>query len=401
MTEKSLKISIFTPTHNPKYLQELYNSIKDQDFYEWVIIPNNGAVTNIQDPRIKLYPYEHEYVGALKKFACSKCTGDILLEVDHDDLLTPNAIEEVKLAFEDDEIGFVYSNACYFRNDFEAVEKFSEEYGWKYRNYNHKGHILNECIAFESTPHSVSKIWFAPDHLRAWRKSVYDEIGGHNEDMRVLDDQDLISRTYLATKFKHIDKCLYLYRITGENTWLKHNAEIQNNVLRLYDKYILDLAIRWSKINGLKCLDFGGRFNGHESLECVDIADGIDLNKKFPYEDNSVGIIRANDILEHLPDKLHVIKEIYRVLAPGGLLLSRTPNALNQGGFQDPTHCAYYVENSFRYYTQERFAKYIDTPARFQEMRLYTTGLNSDGVNWIVADLLALKGQATCGLVEI
>jgi len=401
--KNNLKISIFTPTHNTKYIHELYESIKNQDFYEWVIILNKGARINIDDSRVKLFTYKHtiydEHVGALKKYACSKCTGDILLEVDHDDLLTPTAIEEVKLAFEDSSIGFVYSNTAYFRDNFEAYDKWD---GWVYRDYLHDNkYVLNECVPFEVTAHSISKIWYAPDHLRAWRRSVYEEVGGHSEFMRVLDDQDLMARTYLVTKFKHIDKCLYLYRVTGENTWIKHNQEIQNNVLRIYDKYILDLAIRWSELNNLHRLDFGGSFNGHEKLACIDIRDGIDLNKTLPFEDNSVGIIRANDVLEHLDDKLHIIKEIYRILVPNGILISSTPNALSQGGYQDPTHKSLYVENSFRYYTEAPFAQYIDTPVRFQNMRLYTTELNNYGVNWVVSHLLALKGQNACGPINI
>lgn len=395
---KDLKISIFSPTHNTKHLYDLYDSIKDQDFYEWVIVVNNGAVVDdniLNDSRVKVFNYEHTYVGALKKYACTQCTGDILLEVDHDDLLMPTAIEELKEAFQDDEIGFVYSNDAYFKDDFQPTEKWTD---WTYRDYNHNGNILNEIVQFPLTAHSVSKIWTAPDHLRAWRKSAYEQAGGHSVNMRVLDDQDLMARTYLVTKFKHIDKCLYLYRVTGGNTWLTHNQEIQNNVFPIYHKYILDLAIRWSELNNLKMLDFGGAFNGHEKLECVDInICGIDLNETFPWEDNSVGVIRANDIMEHLDPrkKIDFIKEVHRVLAPDGMFLSCTPNALSQSAFQDPTHISFYVKNSFKYYTDSSYAQYIGTPVRFQEMYLGETDpeQHPDGNTWVIAHLLALKDQ--------
>lgn len=393
---KNLKVSIFTPTHNDKYLYELYDSIKEQNFYEWVIITNNGVKLNtniLNDSRIKIFNYEHNFVGALKNYACSKCEGDILLEVDHDDLLTSDAVKEVINAFQDDNIGFVYSNDAYFKDNFDPVDKWQ---GWNYRDYTYKGHTLYETIQPSLTAHSISKIWTAPDHLRAWRKSTYIQSGGHAEDMRVLDDQDLMARTYIVSKCKHIDKCLYLYRVTGENTWIKHNKEIQDNVLRIYNKYILDLAIKWSELNNLKMLDFGGAFNGHEKLECVDInTNGVDLNEPFPWEDNSVGLIRANDILEHLDPKKKIdfIKEVYRVLAPNGMILACTPNALSQGGYQDPTHISYYVKNSFKYYTEKRYAQYIGTPVKFQAMYLEETKENEDNVSWIMAHLLALKEQ--------
>lgn len=402
-----MKISIFTPTNDPKFLMDLYASIKDQDFYEWVIVPNGqtiSALPDFNDARVKIVPVDPfiaSNVGALKAFACSKCTGDVLLEVDHDDMLTGDAIEEVKKAFLDLEVGFVYSNFAEFRNELKPNTRYNETHGWNYRQCVYKGHALEETVAFNPFPASVSRIWYAPNHLRAWRKDVYDAIGGHNKEMRVLDDQDIIARTYLSTKMCHIDKCLYLYRVHGGNAWLKYNAEIQAGTMRLYDERILDLAIRWANLNGLKKLDLGGAFNPHPELECVDIKAGVDLNERFPYADNSVGVIRANDILEHLKDKLHVIKEIYRVLAPGGYAFIQVPSALSQGGYQDPTHISYYVENSFKYYTEERFAKYIDTPVRFQAMRLVTTPQNPDGVSWIVAHLVALKGQEVCGVAEL
>lgn len=38
-----MKLSIFTATHDSKYLKEVYETIKDQDFYEWVVLYNHSA----------------------------------------------------------------------------------------------------------------------------------------------------------------------------------------------------------------------------------------------------------------------------------------------------------------------------------------------------------------------
>lgn len=392
-------ISIFTPTHDSSYLEEVYKSIKDQDFYEWVIVYNGDAKEiDFQDERVKSSRHESEFVGALKKFACSKCTGDILLELDHDDLLLPGAIEEVTKAFKDKEVGFVYSNTVYATGDFKKWETFSEVYGWKYRDYNYNGTILNEHVSFPPSPEAVSRIWYAPNHLRAFRKKVYDKVGGYAEDMRVLDDQDLMSRLYQVTKFKHIDKPLYLYRVTGENTWLKYNDEIQNNVWRLYDKYIQGMLPEGRK------LDFGGRFNSAEGYETVDLKDAdviADLNKKFPFEDSSISVIRAYDIFEHLKDPIHIMKECYRVLKPGGWLIGQVPSTDGRGAFQDPTHVSFWNDNSFLYYTNSNWAKYIDTPVRFQGIRVFTTEPNEQKVCWTVFNLLSLKDYTPCGEILI
>src|SRR5271157_280980 len=141
----NLKVSIFTPTNNTKWLMDAYNSIKDQDFYEWVVIYNNGAKPiGFNDSRVKekVLPVAVEWVGPLKAYACEQATGDIFLELDHDDLLTPNAIEEVKKAFEDKHVGFVYSNTIHSNEKFEKINRFEECYGWKYREAEFQGHKL-------------------------------------------------------------------------------------------------------------------------------------------------------------------------------------------------------------------------------------------------------------------
>jgi glycosyltransferase involved in cell wall biosynthesis len=395
-----MKISLFTPTHDTRYLQELYDSIKFQDFFEWVIVYNNGAKPiDFNDSRVKsiILSTCPEWVGPLKAFACENSTGDILVEMDHDDWLMPGTIEEVKKAFENPEIGFVYSNTIH-----DKEYHYSESFGWKYRPVDDK---TEEHISFPPTPDSISKIWYAPNHLRAFRKSVYEQIGGYNKEMRVLDDLDLMCRMYQVTQFHHIDKGLYYYREHGENTYRKYNAEIQENVYRIYDKYIESMVERWSELNALRKIEVGGRMAAKQGFETVDLKDAdinCDLNERWPFEDSSVGVIRSFDVFEHLKNSIHTMKEVQRVLAPGGWLICQVPSTDGRGAFQDPTHVSFWNENSFHYYTKASKAKYIDMPVRFQASRLYTTEKNEEQVCWVVAHLINLKnGFRPAGLIEI
>jgi glycosyltransferase involved in cell wall biosynthesis len=403
-----MKISLFTPTHNTKFLPELWASIKNQDFYEWVIVYNNGAIPmDFKDPRVKTFTLDFapEWVGPLKNYACAQCTGDVLLEMDHDDLLTPNAISEVDRAFtEHADCGFVYSNTIHSTGDFKPVQRFDERYGWKYRQVEFQGHTLDEHLHFEPTPNCVSRIWFAPNHLRAFRRDVYEQVGGYAKGMRILDDLDLMCRMYQVTKFHHIDKGLYVYRIHGENSWLKYNAEIQENVYRIHEQYIEDLATKWSKDNGLSAIELGGRIAAREGFTTVDLRDSdivADLNEEWPFEDGSVGVVRAYDVFEHLKDPIHTMKELYRVLAPGGYALIQVPSTDGRGAFQDPTHVSFWNDNSFLYYTDIEKNKYIDCPVRFQSMRVYTTEKNPIGVCWTRAHLVKLGTERVPGEVKI
>ena len=399
-----MNVSIFTPTHNTEYLGDLYDSFSSQDFYEWVIITNGGAevpANILEDERVKVFPFESTFVGALKRYAVEQCTGDILLEVDHDDLLTCDALGELQTAFrENPDCGFVYSNCANFRGDFEKQPRYREDYGWQYRDFEFNGHILDEVISHPAIPTTVSRIWFAPNHLRAWTREAYEATGGYNAEMRVLDDQELMSKTYCVTKMFHIDKCLYLYRITDKNTWLEHNQEIQDNMIPIHNRFIIPMAKAWADRESLLTLDLGSRFTCQPGFLSVDLQDAdvvTDLNETWPWEDNSVGVIIANDILEHLAKPLHAMKEAYRVLKDGGLFLIQVPSTDGRGAFQDPTHVSFWNENSFWYYTRAQQARYIDTPVRFQEIHLSTyfpTQWHKDSkISYVQAHLLALKSD--------
>jgi glycosyltransferase involved in cell wall biosynthesis len=80
-----MKVSLFTPTHDNKHLRDTYNSIKDQDFYEWVIVRNGKALSQSfdfigDDTRVKLLDFTKDgNIGLLKNTACNQCSGDILV----------------------------------------------------------------------------------------------------------------------------------------------------------------------------------------------------------------------------------------------------------------------------------------------------------------------------------
>ena len=59
----------------------------------------------------------------------------------------------------------------------------------------------------------------------------------------------------------------------------------------------------------------------------VDIAN---LNaERLPYEDGKFDIVTATEVVEHLEHYRETLREIYRVLRPGGFAVLSTPNVLN------------------------------------------------------------------------
>ncbi len=59
----------------------------------------------------------------------------------------------------------------------------------------------------------------------------------------------------------------------------------------------------------------------------IQITDGVDLLElPLPFEANSRDVVLLLDVLEHLPAHAPIVREIGRLLRPGGLLVLSTPN---------------------------------------------------------------------------
>lgn len=393
-------ISVFTPSHNAEYLPAVFETLKGQTHkdWQWIVLLNNGAEFQCTDPRVIVLrdPVESKSVGLLKRKACQAATGDIVFELDHDDLLAETALEECAQAFSDPTVDFVYSNPM--GRDERTGENlhFSPAFGWQFRTIHSPQGDLIEIRAAEPMAQNISRIWFAPDHFRAWRKSFYDSIGGHNPALELADDHDLLCRTWLAGKMVHIDKPLYYYRIHGGNTWLTNMDKIEAAMWRNHDKYIEAIAQKWRRERGLLSLDLCGGIDGPPGYIHVDKHGGdvkADLDQRWPFKDNSVGLIRANDAIEHLRDCIHTMNEAWRVLAHGGFFLITVPSTNGVGAWCDPTHVSFWNKRSFRYWTEKGMQKYLEgagARGRFQVLKLEDVTLY-DNVPYVQAHLIALK----------
>lgn len=388
-------ISVFTPTNNLKYINQAFKSLLAQTYqnWEWIVLLN-GDCENISfdDPRVHVFRTSFTgMVGTLKREAAAYCTGEYLVELDHDDELTPECLEEISKCTED----FVYSN-CFQVDDDWNPYTWADGYGWEWRNNIYEGHSVLEAVSPEPSPSNFSRIWFAPNHVRAWKKDFYWSIGGHS-DMKISDDHDLCARSYLNGTIKHIDKPLYLYRVHGGNTWLSLQDEIDRTMWENHDKYFIPMQEKWSKENNLRMVDLGGAINtapGYESYDRHNADIVGNLNEKWNLEDNSVGILRAHDIIEHLHDPIHTMNEAWRVLAHGGIFDILVPSTNGVGAWCDPTHVSFWNRRSFRYYTERDMRVYLEPEChcRFQPIKLVDT-IMWDNIPYVQAQLLAVKND--------
>lgn len=410
-------ISIFTPTHRDgTFLKETWETLKEQTYplWQWVIVPNgNGVVPEdiAMDKKVKVVPFigdplpDGRYViGALKRFACENCDGEVYLELDDDDLITPEAIYRVVEEFQNPQVQMIYSDTAEFSDGTWATRTFSDYWGWKWKPFEYKGHPLMTNISWPPSPHSFRHIFWSPNHLRAWRAAAYWEVGGHDANLALVDDHDMNIRFYLKygkQGMKHLEETLYLYRIHDGSTCLNFSGEIQNQDRLWYDKFVIPLAEKWTEDENLLKVDLGGAFNAPEGYMTVDLRPDCDiqadLEGQWPFGDGKVGVVRAFHIFEHLKDPIHTMNELYRVLAPGGWAFIEVPSTDGRGAWQDPTHKSFWNLNSFFYYTRQDQARFIQpaSKARFQESLLINRYPNDwyreNDIPCVLAHLIALK----------
>lgn len=80
---------------------------------------------------------------------------------------------------------------------------------------------------------------------------------------------------------------------------------------------------------------------------------------RIPVDDNSVDIVVAFHVLEHVSADarswFYAFEELYRVLKPNGLLYGESPNYDSIWAWSDPTHVRAISEHSFAFFNQDAY----------------------------------------------
>lgn len=143
-----------------------------------------------------------------------------------------------------------------------------------------------------------------------------------------------------------------MYRVEGEHWWFVGRRRILEGFVREICRDLKrDLGVERPHILDVGC----GTGANLEMLSAFGDAEGVDVSpaalsfcrargltnvregaaEKLPYEDGSFDLVTALDVVEHLDDDVGGLKEMQRVLRPGGRSLLFVPAFMFLWGVQD------------------------------------------------------------------
>lgn len=241
-------VSVFTPTYKTgnAELWRAYKSLCAQSYdnWEWVVYDDSGpavkdtlkTLTQIarKDFRVRVYTgiRNSGSIGEVKRNCAGLCRGEILVELDHDDELTSECLQHLVKAFAQfPDAGFAYTN-CLELQAGKPRERYQDGWAWGYGSYSGDIVVMPE-INCKTIRHIVS----TPNHARAWRTSAYWQAGGHDPRIDAGDDYELMVRTFLVTRFVHVNVCGYVQHYHASNSQSTRLAEINRIVIFVRSAY--------------------------------------------------------------------------------------------------------------------------------------------------------------------
>jgi hypothetical protein len=158
---------------------------------------------------------------------------------------------------------------------------FSFGYG-RYETQIHNGREVSVAITSPINPKTIRHIVGVPNHVRAWRRSFYHSIGGHNRRLAIADDYELVVRSFLNTEFCHIKALGYDQKIynnqSGQNTHNATRGYIQRRVRTIMYFYNELISKRFKEVG---YNDWAYESNENNPLIVESIFDGYNYSKRF------------------------------------------------------------------------------------------------------------------------
>ena len=235
------KISVVMPVYNPQveFLSSAIASVFNQVYQNWELCIADDCSTDLKvietlknwatkDSRIQItFRKENGNISAATNSATELATGDIILFLDNDDELTPDALGEVALYFA------THPATDFLYSDDDKIDT--------------KGRRFSPQFKPEWSPELLLSYMYL-GHLCAVKKQIFEQVGGMRLGFEGSQDYDFALRaTEICRHVAHLPLVLYHWRTAPGSTAISGAAKPAS--FAAGQKAIQD-ALNRQKING-------------------------------------------------------------------------------------------------------------------------------------------------------
>lgn len=215
----TLRFSIVTPVYNtnPSHLDEMVRSVLGQVYPDWELLlcddasPDPGvrealAAAADLDPRIRVKAAAlNGGISVATNAAAAEATGEVLVFLDHDDLLTPDCLGELALYYA------AHPTADMVYSDDDKVDDAGLFYAPQFKP--------------DWSPALLTSFMYM-SHAFTVRRSLFVELGGFRPEFDGSQDYDFALRaSEKARHVGHVPRVLYHWRATAGSTAVSGDAK--------------------------------------------------------------------------------------------------------------------------------------------------------------------------------
>ncbi len=198
------RISVCVAVYNPprQFFDAMMASVAAQSYANWELCVVNASdeapeairevLGKYPDRRVKVEQAENEGISENLNRAVRMAGGQYLCFLDHDDILSPDALFEMARRISETESAFLYSDEALFEEDYTRPSA---------------GHFKPDY-----SPHYLTNVNYI-GHLVAVRRDLFSRVGGFRRQFDGAQDHDLYLRiTEQTDGAEHIHRVLYYWR---------------------------------------------------------------------------------------------------------------------------------------------------------------------------------------------
>lgn len=284
-------ISVITPVYNtsPDFLREAIESVLQQYYPHWELcICDDGSTDgrtravldrySERDPRIRIVRRAHnEGIAAATNAALSLATGEFIAFLDHDDVLTPDALYQVAATLQAHDADLIYSDE----------DKLDA-----------RGHHCEPFLKPTWSPDLLYSSMYTC-HLSVYRRGLIEEIGGMRSGFDGAQDWDLALRFTERAKFiVHLPLILYHWRKAPTST--ASGAHAKPYAFRAGQRALTEAIQRTGKLGSVEPLRWPGYYRVRRALArtgkvsiIIPTRDNVDLLQRC------IASVEANTVYQH------------------------------------------------------------------------------------------------------